>query len=151
MALILIVLSVVDSHAAVTRDDRIAAILYAEAANDRAGWSAKLNTYNQARRKGESLERCMQRVSSAYRTKSRQYVKASTGELNRTEKRVYANILKTVKAFQPDPDWKYIKHENLKLYKSRKAAMRHLRRVWGKSVNYASARKIGKEHYFCKS
>lgn len=127
-----------------------AAILYAESANDHKGWTAKLNTYNCARRKGETLEAAMKRVSSAYLTKSPQYRKAVKGKLNAYEAKVYAKITRVVKNFVPDRCWQYVHHENLSLYPSKQIAMNRLRKAWGPRVDYSNAKKIGHEHYFSK-
>lgn len=140
------------AHAGEGNDLRIqTAILYAESASDPQGWVPKMNTYHKARRSGESLTQTMKRVSSAYRTRSRQYQKAINNDLNAYEKKVYQRVQNAVYTFQPVKGWKYAYHENLALYASEKAAMAHLKRVWGKSVDFASAVKIGQEHYFAES
>lgn len=125
-------------------------ILYAEAAIDPQGWAPKLNTYYKARRSGETLVDSMKRVSSAYRTKSPQYRLAASGQLNSYEKKVYARITAVVRDFRPDPGWRYVHHENLKLYSNRAEAMAHLRKAWGPDVDYKNCVQIGLEHYFAK-
>lgn len=83
--------------------EEVSAILYAESASDPDGWIPKLNTYYKTLRSGEALVDGMRRVSSAYRTKSKQYRKASSKDLNAFERRVYDRIVSTVKSFRPDP------------------------------------------------
>ena len=90
-------------------------ILWAEAAGDPEGRNAKLNTYNKARRKGESLLSAMKRVSSAYRTKSNQYKKAKNQDFNLTEKGMWNQFSGDVDNFSPDPDWEFVHHENYDL------------------------------------
>jgi hypothetical protein len=125
-----------------------AAILYGESASDPLGWVPKLNTYHKTRRTGESMVQSMKRVSSAWRTKSQQYTKAKTGALNAYEQGVYNRLLKAVRAFSPDPTWNRVHHENLALYPSRSAAIRHLKKAWGSRVDFAGGIQIGREHYF---
>ena len=126
----------------------IANILYAEGANDPEGWSALLNTYNKARREGESLEDAMKRKSSAYQTKSLQYKKAQSGDLNDYEKNVYNQIRQKASSFQPDPNWEYEFHENLDIYENRDAALGHLKKAWGRDVDFESETKFGRQTYF---
>ena len=126
-------------------------ILWAEAANDPEGWNAKLNTYNKMRRGNETLEDTMKRVSSAYRTKSEEYKKASSGKLNAYEKKVMQNLQSTVDAFMPDPEWKYIHHENydLPVYRGMDEASidQRLLEAWGDEVDFQNKKKIGREYY----
>jgi hypothetical protein len=144
--------SVFDAHAQVVvpaaHVDEVSAILYAESASDPDGWLPKLNTYYKNLRRGEDLLSSMRRVSSAYRMKSKQYIKAATKDLNAFERRVYNKITALVEAFRPDPHWPYIHHENFELYRNKEVAIKHLRRAWGDCVDFKNCVQIGKEHYF---
>lgn len=152
IAAVIVILGAVFSSKAHAAEDPAMqiAILYAESASDPEGWLPKLNTYHKARRSGESLTQTMKRVSSAYRTRSRQYRKAISGDLNAYEKKVYARIQAVVLGFKADPSWKYVYHENLRLYRSKEEAFRHLRKAWGNRVDFAGAVQMGREHYFAE-
>ena len=127
----------------------IANILYAESANDAEGWTAKLNTYYKGKRNGETLINAMRRVCSAHRTRSKQFIKAETQDLNAYELRVYKRLIQTIKDFKPDTTWQYIHHENLNaFYDSRESALAHLQEAWGGGVDYINYKTIGKEAYF---
>ncbi len=126
----------------------VAQILYAEAASDPEGWLPKLNTYFKAKRRAETFLGSMKRVSSAYRTRSKQYRKAAGGDLNAYERKVYGRIVAEVKAFRPDPNWDCVHHEDFGFYPSRAAAIAHLRKKWGDCVDFDNPVKIGREHYF---
>jgi hypothetical protein len=154
-ALFILIFAVAESQAQIIQPadvHEVVSILYAESAIDPVGWSPKLNTYNKARRSGETLAKSMQRVSSAYRTKSPQYKKAHSMRLTDYERRVYQRIAAFVAQFRPDPNWKYSHHENLSLYPNKQLALAHLKKAWGPGVDYENCRQIGKEYYFgrCK-
>ncbi len=126
----------------------ISSILYGEGANDREGWPALLNTYNKARRKDESLLNAMRRKSAASYTKSKQYTKASTGDLNAYEQKVFNDIQNSVTEFKPDENWPYTFHENLDFYSSEEEAHIKLQKAWGADADLSTGKKIGKETYF---
>lgn len=141
------------------KDKDIYNILWAEAANDKEGWIAKLNTYEKARRKGETLGDAMRRVSSAYRNKSNQYKIARSGQFSPYEKKLYNELQDTVRKFNSDENWTRTQHENPNikikgkyLYpgdteKERIQSMiKALDKVWSYDRN--SGIKIGKEIYF---
>ena len=127
----------------------IANILYAESASDQKGWTPKLDTYYKGKRNGETLINAMRRVCSAHRTRSKQFVKAETQDLNAYERRVYKRLIQTIKDFEPDTNWLYIHHENLNaFYDSEEQAIRHLQKAWGGGVDFQNYITIGKEAYF---
>ena len=126
----------------------IANVLYAEAANDPEGWLPKLNVYWMQKKPKESFEDVVQRVSSAQKKKSPQYLKASKGELNEYEKSVYNAIEEAISTFKPDPEWKYFHHENPEFYENELDMIKKLQKAWGTNVDFSNRVKIGKEYYF---
>ena len=126
----------------------IAQILYGESASDPEGWLPKLNTYYRAKRPTETILAAMKRVSSAYRTNSRQFKKAKTGDLNEYEQKVFKRLLAEVALFVPDPEWDCVHHEDFSFYESEEEAIAHLRKAWGDCVDFKNPIKIGREHYF---
>lgn len=133
-------------------DYDIPAILWGEGANDPEGWTARLNTYNKAKREGESLANTMRRVSSAYRGKSKQYQKAKSVQFNDFELPIWNNLLQTVSKYKPDEGWKYKFHENYSLPDYAGLTEGQIDEVlkgkWGKQVDFGNKVKIGKEYYF---
>lgn len=136
-------------------------IVFGEVTGDQPGWSATLNTYYKTKRSGETLIQNMKRVSSAYRTKSRQYRKCKGKDFNSLDWDAYNGIKDVVKNFKPDPDWPYIHHENMSIctdrtasgrrkcfYDSYDQAIAHLTKAWGTNVDFKLAKRIGKETYF---
>jgi hypothetical protein len=97
---------------------------------------------------GETMLKAMKRISSAYRTRSKQYTKAKEKDLNAYEKTVYTRLKKLVSSFIPDKSWKYSHHENFEFYRDKQAALQYLRKEWGPKVDFTNYVKIGDEHYF---
>lgn len=153
IALFIFIFSVAESHAQIIQPADVreaASILYAESASDPQGWVPKLNTYYKGKQIDEALVAHMKQVSSAYRTKSPQYRKAVSGQLNSYERKVFNRIIEVTKTFRPDPTWPYFHHENLKLYPSKKIALAHLKKAWGNDVDFGNCQQFGKEYYFGK-
>lgn len=131
-------------------------ILWAEAADDPQGWAAKLNTYEYARKKGESLVDAMKRVSSAYKTKSPQYIKAEKQQFNDFEKKRWKELQGFIAKFKTEKGWDRPHHESpdLKQYKGADGKVdlekmhKALDRAWGKDYDWDSRIKIGREFYF---
>ena len=130
---------------------RIRNVLWGEAANDSEGWEAKLNTYNRARKEGESLADATERVSSAFQKESPQYTKAKKNEFNATEKPIAERMTQTIQSFAPDPEWDYPHHENYKLDRYKDMTEEQiddvLRKKWGDNVDFKNKIKKGKEYY----
>lgn len=127
-------------------------ILAGEGAGDPLGWDALLNTYNADRKPGDSLVDAMKRNSSAYRGRSNQYIKYSTGKLNPIERIVDTAITAKVKSFRPNSQWNYKHHESLtanKAYNNDLPTMiKILKTKWGSDVDYVNPIKIGQQYYF---
>jgi hypothetical protein len=134
------------------KNEIIPVILWAESADDPEGWIAKLNTYAKIANPNESLESAMKRVSSAYKTQSKQYKKALQNQFNDYELKVWNDLLNTVNNFIPDKNWQYIHHENynLPIYEGMTESQidNLLKKKWGKKVDFSKKVKIGKEFYF---
>lgn len=128
-------------------------ILFGEAANDIDGVTAKLNTYNKARKPGESLIDAMRRKSAAFYHDggSPQFHKGKGGEFdNVIDQRAFDEIDSLYQNFEADENWPYSFHENPDLYDSEDAMIKHLAKAWGSDVDFEDKERIGKEYFFKK-
>lgn len=134
------------------------AAVYAEAGPSTAEREAILNTFFKMRRPNEDINQSIRRNSSAQRTNSKRYQMGMTQNFpNDAEMNSFADAGMVTGAFEPDPNWQYMKFDSPGPYiEKAKAAgvdpytymIDHLKTAWGNEVNYDAPKKIGLTYFF---